>query len=161
MTRFVLICACLMGAAMGSATASAQTTRSNLGTLTCTLSQEAEKQTAPAGEERVMRCAFKPTGNGAEQTYTGSIRRVGQGEAPGGRLVMIWVVQGPAEIELEPGLLAQTYVGSPERSQNPTTSAMLIGERNRDISLRAETAPAAPSDVVVTVLELKILSVPA
>jgi len=74
---------------------------------------------------------------------------------------MIWVVQGPAEIELEPGLLAQTYVGSPERSQNPAAGAMLIGERNRDISLRAETAPAASSDVVVTVLELKVLSVPA
>jgi hypothetical protein len=157
MVRFALVCICLLA----PAAASAQTPRSNLGTLTCTLSQEAEKQAAPAGEERAMRCAFKPTGNGAEQTYTGSIRRVGQGEAPGGRLVMIWVVQGPAAIELEPGLLAQTYVGSSERSQNPSAGAMLIGERNRDIFLRAETAPGGSSEVVITVLELKVLSVPA
>jgi Protein of unknown function (DUF992) len=157
MMRFVLACICMMG----WAAASAQTARSNLGTLTCTLSQEAEKQTAPAGEERLMRCAFKPAGNGAEQTYTGSIRRVGQTETPSGRLVMIWVVQGPTEIELEPGLLAQTYVGSPDRGQSPTGGGMLIGERNRDISLRTETSPEAPAGLVVTVLELKVLSVPA
>lgn len=165
MLRLILASACagflLTGAIILPAPANAQTPRTNLGTLTCTLSQEAEKQAAPAGEERAMRCAFKPTGSGVEQTYSGTIRRVGDGQQPKGKLVMIWIVQGPAEIEMEPGLLAQTYVGSPQRSPNPAASATLVGERNKDIMLRAETNPEASEGFFVTVIELKMLSVPA
>jgi len=157
MSRFLLVCLSL--ALVG--TAGAQSPRTNLGTLTCTLAEDAEKQTAPAGEERAMRCAFKPTGGGAEQTYSGLIRRVGEGRIPAGKLVMIWVVQGPAEIKLEPGLLEQTYVGAPERAPNRGAGLTLIGERNRDIVMRAETPAGVPSGVVVTVMELKVLTVPA
>ena len=109
-----------------------------------------------------MQCAFKPTESGAEQTYSGVIRRVGQGDIPVGKLVMIWVVQGPAEIKLEPGLLAQTYVSGPESSPNSAGGAVLTGERNKDIVMRAETPNSEPkSGVVVTIMELKMLSVPA
>lgn len=159
MPRFLVTCLCLSWA--WAAAVSAQAPRTNLGTLTCTLAESAHKQISPTGEERAIRCAFKPLQSGAEQTYTGSIRRVGQGEAPTGKLVMIWVVQGPPNIKLDPGLLEQTYVGAPERSSNRAATATLVGERNKDIVMRAETAnEASVSTAVVTVMELKILSVP-
>ena len=91
MTRLLLACVALALATNSGAQAS----RTNLGALTCTLSEVAEQQKAPAAEERAMGCAFKPTNAGAELTYSGTIRQIGQGQLPGGKLVMIWVVQGP------------------------------------------------------------------
>ena len=108
-----------------------------------------------------MRCAFKPTNAGAELTYSGTIRQIGRGQLPGGKLVMIWVVQGPDDTKLEPGLLAQTYVGAPQPIPGTTAGSALIGERNRDIVLRSETNENAPTGLVVMVMELKVLSVPA
>ncbi len=99
MTRLSLACVAL---ALATKVA-AQASRTNLGALTCTLSEVADQQKAPAAEERAMRCAFKPTNAGAELTYSGTIRQIGQGQLPGGKLVMIWVVQGPADTKLEPG----------------------------------------------------------
>jgi hypothetical protein len=157
MTRLLLACVA-MALAAG---VSAQATRTNLGALTCTLSEVAEQQKAPAAEERAMRCAFKPTNAGAEMTYSGTIRQIGQGQLPGGKLVMIWVVQGPADTKLEPGLLAQTYVGAPQPIPGTPAGSALIGERNPDIVLRAETNENAPAGLVVMVMELKVLSVPA
>ena len=156
MTRFLLACV-----AMALATSlGAQANRTNLGALTCTLSDVAEQQKAPAAEERAMRCAFKPTDKGAELTYSGTIRQIGQGLLPTGKLVMIWVVQGPADSKLEPGLLAQTYVGALPIPGAPAGSA-LVGERNPDIVLRFETNENAPAGLVVMVMELKVLTVPA
>jgi Protein of unknown function (DUF992) len=62
---------------------SAQANRTNLGALTCTLSEVAEQPKAPAAEERAMRCAFKPINEGVELTYSGTIRQIGQGQLPG------------------------------------------------------------------------------
>ena len=157
MTRLLLACVAIALAAG----VSAQATRTNLGALTCTLSEVAEQQKAPAAEERAMRCAFKPTNEGAELTYSGTIRQIGQGQLPGGKLVMIWVVQGPADTKLEPGLLAQTYVGAPQQIPGAPAGSALIGERNPDIVLRSETNENAPAGLVVMVMELKVLSVPA
>lgn len=159
MSRLLLICLGLMLAGA----ANAQSPRTNLGTLTCTLGEEGQKQGTPAGEERAMRCAFKPSNSGVEQTYSGLIRRVGQNGLPAGKQVMIWVVQGPAETKLEPGLLAQTYVGGREQTPGQrATGQTLVGERNSDIQMRAETpTDSEPARVVVTVMELKILTVPA
>jgi hypothetical protein len=144
-----------------AAAAQAQTTRTNLGTLTCTLSEAAEPQKAPApvAQERAMRCAFKPTNEGAELTYSGIIRQIGQGQLPQGQLVMIWVVQGPAEAKLEPGLLAQSYVGSREQGAGAFAKP-LLGERNPDIALRFETNDNVPTGLAVMVMELKVLTVP-
>ena len=154
MTRLLLACV-----AMALATSvGAQANRTNLGALTCTLSDVAEQQKAPAAEERAMRCAFKPTDKGAELTYSGTIRQIGQGLLPAGKLVMIWVVQGSADSKLEPGLLAQTYVGAQPGA--PAGSA-LVGERNPDIVLRFETNENVPASLAVIVMELKVLSVPA
>ncbi len=157
MTRLLLACVALALATNSGAQAS----RTNLGALTCTLSEVAEQQKAPAAEERAMRCAFKPTNEGAELTYSGTIRQIGQGQLPGGKLVMIWVVQGPADTKLEPGLLAQTYVGAPQPIPGTPAGSALIGERNADIVLRSETNENAPTGLVVMVMELKVLSVPA
>ena len=157
MTRLLLACVALALAT----NAGAQASRTNLGALTCTLSEVAEQQKAPAAEERAMRCAFKPTNEGAELTYSGTIRQIGQGQLPGGKLVMIWVVQGPADTKLEPGLLAQTYVGAPQPIPGTPAGSALIGERNADIVLRSETNENAPAGLVVMVMELKVLSVPA
>ena len=157
MTRLLLACVALALAT----NVGAQASRTNLGALTCTLSEVAEQQKAPAAEERAMRCAFKPTNEGAELTYSGTIRQIGQGQLPGGKLVMIWVVQGPADTKLEPGLLAQTYVGAPQPIPGAPAGSALIGERNPDIVLRSETNENAPAGLVVMVMELKVLSVPA
>ena len=157
MTRLLLACVALALAT----NVGAQASRTNLGALTCTLSEVAEQQKAPAAEERAMRCAFKPTNEGAELTYSGTIRQIGQGQLPGGKLVMIWVVQGPADTKLEPGLLAQTYVGAPQPIPGTPAGSALIGERNPDIVLRSETNENAPTGLVVMVMELKVLSVPA
>ena len=139
----------------------AQATRTNHGALTCTLSEVAEQQKAPAAEERDTRCAFRPTNAGAELTYSGTIRQIGQGVLPGGKLVMIWVVQGPANSKLEPRLLAQTYVGAPQPIPGVPADSALVGERNPDIVLRFETNENVPASLVVIVMELKVLSVPA
>ena len=72
MTRLLLACVAMTLAAG----VSAQATRTNLGALTCTLSEVAEQQKAPAAEERAMRCAFKPTNAGVELTYSGTIRQI-------------------------------------------------------------------------------------
>jgi len=156
MPALLLVCA----ATAFATGVAAQSNRSNLGALTCTLSETAEQQKTPAAEERAMRCAFKPTNAGAELTYSGTIRQIGQGVLPGGKLVMIWVVQGPADAKLEPGLLAQAYVSAPQPIPGRSASA-LVGEQNPDIVLRLETNENASAGLVVTVMELKVLSVPA
>ena len=152
----------LIGLVAGG-TAQAQTPRSNLGTLTCTLAQDGETKQMPPSEERAMRCVFKPTESGVEMTYAGTIRKVGAGQQLEGKLVMIWVVQGPKDVKLEPGLFAQTYVGGGDRSSAKGAAAhSLMGEENKDITLHAETAQGAPdAGRSIMTMELKVQSVPA
>jgi hypothetical protein len=141
----------------------AQVPRSNIGTLTCTLAAEAEKQSpSTPGEERAMRCAFKPTQSGAEQTFSGTIRKIGAGQQLQGKLVLIWVVEAPTGATLKPGLLAQSYVGrQAEGAPKGAAGAGLVGETNRDIVMKPETQPGAAESGVVTMMELKLASVPA
>ena len=63
--------------------------------------------------------------------------------------------------KLEPGLLAQTYVGRSRLSRPGSAVHRLVGERNPDIVLRFETNENVPASLVVMVMELKVLSVPA
>jgi len=161
--RPLLLSLGVIGLVAGSA-AQAQTPRSNLGTLTCTLAEAGETQKMPPSEERAMRCGFKPTESGVELTYSGTIRQVGAGQALTGKLVMIWVVQGPKDIKLDPGLFAQTYVGGGGDSGGAGKGAAansLVGESNRDITMHAETTQGAPSTGrSVMTMELKVQSVP-
>jgi hypothetical protein len=158
MFRTLLVCLALVLAA----SASAQSSRTNLGVLTCTLAEQGEPQSGPTGEERAIRCVFKPTGSGAEHTYGGQIRQVAQGRAPAGKLVMIWVVQGPSDSKIDPGLLEQSYVAAPETGAGAAKAGTtLIGERNTDIIMRAETTDNGPSGFSVTVMQLRVVTVPA
>jgi hypothetical protein len=152
----------LIGLVAGG-TAQAQTPRSNLGTLTCTLAQDGETKQMPPSEERAMRCVFKPTESGVEMTYSGTIRKVGAGQELTGKLVMIWVVQGPKDVKLEPGLFAQTYVGGGDPSSSKGAAGSgLVGEDNRDITLHAETEQGAPNaGRSIITMELRVQSVPA
>ena len=86
----IAVSALILATAVG-----AQSPRANLGVLTCTLGEQGEAQGTPVGEGRAMRCVFKPTVGGAEEAFSGLIRKVAQGQIPSGKLVMIWVVQGP------------------------------------------------------------------
>jgi hypothetical protein len=142
--------------------AAAQQPRTNIGTLTCTLSSTGEKQATPPSEERTMRCGFKPMHSGVEMTYSGVIRKVGDGGDLYGKLVLIWVVEAPLDTKIEPGLLAQTYVGRPRAgAAKGAVGAGLVGERNADIIMKPETAVGTPAQgPVVTVVELKVASVP-
>jgi hypothetical protein len=160
--RPLILSLCFAGAAVASG-AQAQTPRGNLGTLTCTLAEDGETQKMPPSEERAMRCVFKPTESGVELTYSGTIRKVGSGQELTGKLVMIWVVQGPKDIKLEPGLFAQTYVGGGDASGMGRGAAAnsLVGESNRDITMHAETTQGAPdAGRSVMMMELKVQSVP-
>lgn len=159
MHRLLLAFLCLLW----TGASGAQVSRTNLGTLTCTLAESGEKQSTPPSEERAMRCAFKPTESGAEHTYTGTIRKVGPGQELKGRLVLIWVVQGPTDTKLAPGLLAQTYVGgATESPAKGAASNALVGERHKEIVMQPETVQGEPqAGPAVTVMELKVETVPA
>lgn len=160
--RLLLLSLAVIGLVAGSM-AQAQTPRSTLGTLTCTLAERGETKQMPPSEERAMRCVFKPTESGVEMTYAGTIRKVGAGDELTGKLVMIWVVQGPKDVKLEPGLFAQTYVGGGDPSSAKGAAAnSLMGEENKDITLHAETVQGTPSaGRSIMTMELKVQSVPA
>ena len=160
MYRPLLLSLCVMGTAIAGA-AEAQTPRRNLGTLTCTLAEEGEKQKTPPSDERAMRCILKPTESGVELTYSGTIRKVGAGQDLTGKLVMIWVVQGPSDTKLEPGIFAQSYVGGDITTTKGAAANSLIGESNKEITMQAETTQGS-SDAgrSVMMIELKVQSVP-
>ena len=151
---------CVIGPVIASQ-AEAQTPRRNLGTLTCTLAETGEKQQTPPSDERAMRCVLKPTESGVELTYSGTIRKVGAGQDLTGKLVMIWVVQGPQDSKLDPGLFAQTYVGGDTTTTKGAAANTLIGESNKDITMQAETTQGSPeTGRSVMMMELKVQSVP-
>ena len=74
---------------------------------------------------------------------------------------MIWVVQGPSGSKIDPALLQQTYSVARAGSGAGETAGTLTGERNTEITLHSESADSGPSGLLVTVMQLKILAVPA
>jgi hypothetical protein len=152
---FALACA-LSGPALAAAQA-------NLGTLTCTLAENGEEAATPPSQQRDMLCAFKPNGTGAEETYSGQIKKVGTQKELDGKLVLIWVVTGPSEREFTPGMLAQSYVGELASSEDgkPQPPKMLVGNKDAAYGLRSMTDDNTESAAGnVTVVELKVKSVP-
>ena len=156
---FALTAAALL--MMGNAPAAGQSGRVNLGTLTCTVAEEETPQRDAAGEQRSVRCVFRAAAGGAEQTYGGSITRVGSDRIPNAKAVMIWAVWGPEEVAKAPGALEQSYVGQSAEGQKAPTQPGLVGRTNRNISLQPSTVSDAPSDEGITVLDLQLMSVPA
>ena len=120
------------------ALAPAAAMQTNIGTLTCTLAETGDKGETPPSQTRAMLCAFKPNGTGPEEHYTGEIKNVGSDTALTGKLVLIWVVMGPGHATMEPGLLAQTYMGELAPSDDGKSKApkMLVGESDETYALR-------------------------
>ena len=137
--------------------AHAQQPRTSIGVLTCTSGAGIEDKGA-AGNSRRMTCGFKPTGSGAEQQYSGTLRVAGQAaQAPEGKRVWVWSVTGPASPGAPSGGLAQKYVADPRGSGGPVV--VLVGESNDAISLQAETSGGTAARVME--VELKLLTTPA
>lgn len=155
-----LSCALLAGAFGGAA---AQQPRTNIGTLTCTVADAPNPPTQPqtaVGEERSMRCVYRSAAGDAEQTYSGTIKRAGTDRLSDAKLVLIWVVWGPAEKQSAPGALAQTYIGQGDSDKTTPGSGGLVGQSDAAYTLQAST-PTGETDSTVTVVDLQLRSVPA
>jgi hypothetical protein len=134
--------------------------QTNIGVLTCTLAETGDEGETPPSQTRAMACAFKPQGAGPEEHYSGEIQKVGSHSALTGKLVLIWVVVGPADQDLKPGLLEQTYVGelAPSADDAPRAPKMLVGKSDDAYGLRPLTdngMEAASGSVTVVVLKVK------
>jgi len=137
--------------------------QANIGTLTCTLAETGTEAATPPSQQRDMVCSFKPIGMGAEETYSGQIKKVGTHTELDGKLVLIWVVMGPDEREMKPGMLEQSYVGELASSTDgkPQAPKMLVGNEDAAYGLRPMTDDSSESATGnVTVVELKVRSVP-
>ena len=137
-----LIVLCLGTAAL------AQEARTNMGVLTCTLG-------GPEGLERNMSCGFKPTGSGGEGKYAGIIR--GHQAAPAGKRVLIWIVIGPANMQISAGALAQRYAAGRRVGGQPLA---LVGKKDSSIVLQSETNNGAEASDAVTQIELRLVGTP-
>ena len=137
--------------------------QTNIGVLTCTLAEEGDTGETPPSQTRAMTCAFKPQGTGPEESYLGEIQKVGSQSALDGKLVLIWVVMGPGDRELSPGLLEQTYVGElgPSSTGAPQAPKALVGKNDSAYSLRPLTdGDKEPAAGNVTLVILKVKSIP-
>jgi hypothetical protein len=153
--------AAILCALPGVASAAMQT---DVGVLTCTLAETGEKGTEPDSQTRAMLCSFKPKGTGPEESYTGQIKKIGSQTELSGTLVLIWAVMGPADRQLKPAVLEQTYVG--EVAGNPLDKSKppkrLVGERDKSYGLQPITDEHEPgASESVTVVELRIKSTPS
>lgn len=122
-----------------------------LGVLTCTLLKPAQD----AGHK--MTCGFKPAATGAEEKYGGSIRESEQ-DLPPGKVVLIWLVLGPADGKMRAGILAQRYI---KGVAAPGQAPLLIGETDPGIALQFETSDGVASYDTITQIELALTETPA
>ena len=143
-----VIIASVLGIAAGAIAAEQPHT---IGVLTCTLLRPAQD----AGHK--MTCGFKLAGSGAEEKYAGTIRASGQ-DPPAGKVVLIWLVLGPADDKMRAGILAQRYVKSVAA---PGQAPLLIGETDPRIALQFETNNGVASYDTITQIELALTGTPA
>jgi len=144
-----VIIASVLGVPAGAI--AAEQAHTNLGVLTCTLIK-------PAQDARhKMTCGFKPAGTGIEEKYTGTILESGQALPPG-KVVLIWLVLGPAEGKLRAGMLAQPYV---KGVAAPGQAPLLVGETDPRIALQFETNNSVASYETITQIELALTGTPA
>lgn len=135
-----------------------------LGTLTCSLTGEAEGVSSGMGRD--MLCTFQPGHRGPEETYVGSVQGVGRGELLFGTGSVLLSIKGPASMEATPGMLTQTY--AVDAGASGGAPAPLIGERNKQIVLqplaeqegRVAEGKTQPDAVIIRV-ELTLQSTPA
>lgn len=141
-----VITASVLGIAGGAI--AAQQPHTNLGVLTCTLLKPAQGK---------MTCGFKPAGTGAEEKYGGTIRESGQGLPPG-KVVLVWLVLGPADAKMRAGILTQRYL---KGVTAPGQAPLLIGETDARIALQFETNDSVASYDTITQIELALSGTPA
>lgn len=136
---------------IGAGAIASEQPHTTLGVLTCTLLKPAQD------EGHKMTCGFKPTGTGAEEKYGGTIQQSAQ-DLPPGKVVLIWLVLGPADEKLRGGILAQRYLrGVAEPGQPP----VLTGETDPRIALQFETNDGVASYDTITQIELALTQTPA
>jgi len=140
----------------------------NLGFLTCSLSEVAENQeetvAGPLRETRAMLCTFKPGDGGPEETYTGTFQSVGRDQRGSVNWVMIWHVKGTRSMLRTPGFLQQIYFVDPAAA--PGRGTPLIGETNSSIVLEtlAENQEQTGADerqpIISVLVALRLKSTP-
>jgi len=137
----------------------------DVGVLTCTLAEHGEKGTEPDSQTRAMLCSFKPKGTGPEESYTGEVKKVGSQTELTGKLVLIWAVMGPADRQLRPAVLEQTYVGelAADAGDKSKPPKLLVGETDKAYGLQPITDDAHEPNASqsVTVVQLRIKSTPS
>ena len=144
-----VLIASVLGIAAG--VIAAEQPHANLGVLTCTVVKPAQD----AGHK--ITCGFKPAGTGAEEKYGGTIRTSGQ-DLPAGKVVLIWLVMGPADEKMRAGILSQRYAkGVAASGQAP----LLVGENDPRIALQLETNNGFASYGTLTQIELVLTGTPA
>jgi Protein of unknown function (DUF992) len=153
---------CSLGLVAIAITASAQEARTNFGLLTCAVGKGQEQPVAMKGPTQAATCAFKPTTAGAEENYTGTIYHSGAGkEVLTGKVVLMWVVNAPANTKASRGWLEQSYMTDPVPS-TPTVR-LYVGQTNREIVLQLETDANVPGGKTISVnrVDLKLTAIPA
>ncbi|MEI9901633.1 MAG: DUF992 domain-containing protein [Hyphomicrobium sp.] len=146
------------------ATPVAAAMQTDIGMLTCTLAEEAEKDTNPDSQSKVMHCAFKPKGTGPEETYIGEIKKVGTQSELSGKRVLIWAVMGPADRKLKPRCWSSRMWAKsrPRRQTSRSRRSCWSGESDKAYGLQPITDDAhdANASRSVTVVELRLKSTP-
>lgn len=135
-----------------------------LGTLTCSLTGEADGVSSGIGRD--MLCTFQPGYRGPEEIYVGSVQGVGRGELLFGTGAILLSIKGPASTEATPGMLTQTY--AVDAGASGGAPAPLMGEKNKLIVLqplaeqegRVAEGKTQP-DAVIIRIELTLQSTPA
>jgi hypothetical protein len=126
------------GAAEGYGEQSALT---HLGFLTCSLAVASNAADVdapgPLRQTREMLCAFKPGGDGPEETYSGTFQGINQAQRDSESPVMIWSVKGTSSMLGTPGFLQQLY--TIDVGAAPGRITPLVGETNSSVMLEAMT----------------------
>ena len=131
---------------LSGASADAQQTLTNLGTLTCTTSE------APASTLRDanLSCHFRAH-SGRDGNYTGHITRRGSADLPPGKRVLIWTVLGRGAVD------ARDLSGSFRGKTGGTPTSALIGGKNSSFRLEPVTSTSQIGDQPTpTVLSLTL-----
>jgi hypothetical protein len=140
MRPFRLALALLLAVAASQAGAQ-EFKQTHLGFLTCSLAVASDVQDAntpgPLRQTRDMLCAFKPSDEGPEETYSGTFQSISQDQRDVDNAVMIWKVKGARSMLGTPGLLQQLY--SIDTGAAPGRATPLVGETNSSVMLEAMT----------------------
>jgi hypothetical protein len=138
---------------------SAQTPRTNVGTLTCLLGAGTPNET---GEPRELSCTFRPI-TGFETKYSGVIKKLRDQAPTADQLVLVWSVFAP-DADVPARALEGTYVGAIEgdSAAGARPTGTLIGGRGSSLELRPLTRlPDTVPNGAFLIVELDLKSIRA